>query len=59
MASDPQSPMRPMRPMTPVTTRRSRPQIYYANRSWFVKPGVYFWTGKRHLRVLPLPRRPR
>lgn len=31
-------------------------KLYYAKRSVFRHPGFHLWTGKRHIRVFPLPR---
>lgn len=44
----------------PVNTRKygqPRLALYYANRRTFSYPGVHLWTGKRNLRIVPLPRR--
>lgn len=43
-------------PMTPVVTI-GRFRLFYAERSRFTYPGLHLWTGSRHVRVLPLPRR--
>lgn len=40
--------------MTPL--RRIPGRWYWANRRDFVKPGLYVWTGKNNLRVIPVPR---
>ena len=29
--------------------------LYYAERGRFVNPGYVLWTGRRHVRVWPLP----
>lgn len=35
-----------------------RYSLYWAAPSMrFTKPGVVLWTGKRHVRLLPLPQR--
>lgn len=31
-------------------------KLYYANRRTFVSPGFYLWTGKQHVRLLPIPK---
>lgn len=31
--------------------------LYYARPGVFLHPGFHLWTGSRHVRVLPLPRR--
>jgi len=33
--------------------------LYFAKPGEFVEPGFHLWTGKRHRRVLPLPRKER
>lgn len=60
------SPMRPLvkvghRPHPLDRKRYGQPHValYYANRSLFTKPGLYAWLWRRHVRVLPLPRRER
>lgn len=37
-----------------VTVGRFR--LYYADRRTFLEPGFHLWTGKRHIRVLPIPK---
>jgi hypothetical protein len=32
-------------------------RLYYAERSRFAYPGVVLWTGRDHVRLLPLPRK--
>lgn len=43
---------------SPMTTL-IKGRLYYANRRWFTHPGLHLWTGKRHVRILPSPRRRR
>lgn len=35
--------------------RRLAPGIYWASRR-FVRPGLYVWTGRTNLRILPWPK---
>lgn len=44
------------RKMTPLG-RLGRFRLYYAERRGFAKPGLHLWTGKQHVRILPLPKR--
>jgi hypothetical protein len=32
-------------------------KFYYANRSRFKYPGIHLWTGIKHIRILPLPKK--
>ena len=31
--------------------------LYYANRTVFLNPGLYVWTGSDNVRVFPLPKK--
>lgn len=44
--------------MTPM--RRLIGRLYLARpRARFTRPGLYYWTGRRNVRLVPLPRRRR
>ena len=34
-----------------------RVALFWAERGTFTAPGLHLWTGSRHVRILPLPRR--
>jgi hypothetical protein len=39
-------------PMTTIV----RGRLYFAGSKRFTHPGIHLWTGKRHIRILPLPK---
>jgi hypothetical protein len=43
----------PMRELWP----RRRWRLYWAGRRTHLRPGLVWWTGRRHVRMLRLPRK--
>jgi hypothetical protein len=48
-----------MSPMKPLGRLFGLKWYWASPRERFVYPGIHVWTGERHVRVLPLPKRRR